>query len=694
MPESMDAAVDTEREDNPALSVVLVTPGGLPPLRHTLLALASQTAAHCLELIIVGPGQPRQNPGLDPGPFEAVHWVPCRTAVRNIHRARARGVFRARSPLVSFAENHAFPRKAWAAALIQARKDGWQAVGPVMVNANPATAVSRAHLLLAHGPWMPPQHSGPRTALPWHNSVYRTADLRRFGPQLPRLLAAEGLLQDNLRRQGARFYQSANAVVDHLNIGCLQPFWAEQFLSGRLYGATRSQGWSIARRVGYILGAGLIPALRLRRMLRARPAIPGDLIPFLLAGIAAHTLGEVYGYGWGAGYAVRRLAVYELERENFIPFRDRKALDARFSTSAPQAKKIPKTNSGERKTGNRPGIFPIHWKERLKKILAHAPVALPPLRLQVDVTDNCNFTCPDCLKWRVRQQRPEMSAAQSRELWRRLKYLILFREVTISGGEPLLREDLSEIVAGAQRAGFHTTVATNGWCLDAARFDQLATAGLQRILLSLNSLDAGTHDRSKNKPGSYERARAAIRHWEQARHHTDLVVGTLITPANVHELAAMVAFVERRNASILFQAYCEPQVHYPFADQRSIPTTFPARNALAWSADALAVLDQAIRRLLQLKARQAPIRNSALQLKRIRAFCHDPLSENGGPCHGTHFRLFIDPAGWVRLCQGTAPVGHILSCNPLQLWWGAAARRIRRSSLTCTNPCRMLNNHW
>jgi len=645
-----------------------------------------------LELIIIGPAPPVADEFNLSG-FQVVRWVPWPKVSMNLHRARAIGVEISQSAMVTFAENHAFPKPGWAAALIKAQQRGWDAIGPVMDNANPASAVSRAHLMLAHGPWTVPQKSGPRRSLPWHNSAYKTKLLRRFGYQLPRFLAAEGLLQSKLHRDGARFYLTADAVVDHLNISRIQPFFVEQLLAGRLFGAHRASHWSAIRRIGYTLATGLIPGLRLLRLKKRFPHLPGLLTVPLLVGVTAHTIGEAFGYWLGAGSAIRRSSVYELTRDKFVRASDLKEIEMRYPSfrgSHSSVQQVPTEATHAKYLSD----FPESWKDILKRQLLRLPLPLPPLRLQVDVTDNCNFSCPDCMKWRTQNRGQELSAAQYQILWSKLKNLILFKEVTFSGGEPLLRKDLPELITGAKQSGFHTTVATNGWHMDIWQLKRLNQAGLDRTLLSLNSLKESIHDDSKGMPGSYERVRSAIQLWERPQDCPDLVLSCLITPGNVAELSALVAFTHKNKASILFQAYCEPAAHYPFSDRESIPKQSVPGRSLPWTPYSLVTLNRAVKQLLKLKAQGAPIRNTAAQLRRIRAFCHHPYVENDTQCAGPFFRLFCDPAGNLRLCQGSVPIGNILVDSPVSVWWGRKARQLRRSLRTCDFSCRMLNNHY
>jgi Glycosyl transferase family 2 len=56
--------------------------------------------------------------------------------INSTARARATGVRHASAPVVALTEDHAYPAPGWAEALINAHKEGWAAVGPVMANAN------------------------------------------------------------------------------------------------------------------------------------------------------------------------------------------------------------------------------------------------------------------------------------------------------------------------------------------------------------------------------------------------------------------------------------------------------------------------------------------------------------------------------------------------------------------------------
>jgi len=84
------------------------------------------------------------------------------------------------------------------------------------------------------------------------------------------------------------------------------------------------------------------------------------------------------------------------------------------------------------------------------------------------------------------------------------------RQVTFSGGEPLLRDDFRDILAFCHRRGLESILITNGGLLDAGTLDFCLDHGVTMFELTLLGADAETHDRLTCTPGSWERALAAM----------------------------------------------------------------------------------------------------------------------------------------------------------------------------------------
>ncbi len=119
-----------------------------------------------------------------------------------------------------------------------------------------------------------------------------------------------------------------------------------------------------------------------------------------------------------------------------------------------------------------------------------------PLRdLRISVTDRCNFRCTYCMPKEVfgkDYQFLERSALLSFEEITRLARAFTrhgVEKIRLTGGEPLIRRNIEQLIAMlAEIPGLDLTLTTNGSSL-AKKAKALKTAGLQRITVSLDSLD-------------------------------------------------------------------------------------------------------------------------------------------------------------------------------------------------------------
>jgi radical SAM protein with 4Fe4S-binding SPASM domain len=88
--------------------------------------------------------------------------------------------------------------------------------------------------------------------------------------------------------------------------------------------------------------------------------------------------------------------------------------------------------------------------------------------------------------------------------------------VVLSGGEPLLREDIYEIARYGTEQGLRMVMGTSGYLIDEKVALKLRDAGIRAVAISLDSNDAGTHDSFRGLEGVWKRAVLAIGHCRDA----------------------------------------------------------------------------------------------------------------------------------------------------------------------------------
>jgi len=321
-----------------ALAVVLVAPSGYAKLRRTVRHLRAQTARDRVELVVVvsSSGDVRIDEE-DAAAFARVRVVESGPA-RSWVEATAAGVRGASAPLVALCEDHVYPDPGWVAAVIAAHRGAWGAVGPVIGNANPATAVSWANLLIAYGHWLEPAAPGRAGGvvddLPTHNTTYKRALLLEYGDRLGAMLRREGPLHADLRARGHLLYLDPGAIVYHDTVSLVAPALLLRFHAGRLAAAARARrlGWSAPTRLAHAAAFPVIPLRRLlgvvRRVRRAGRA--GELFPRVLPALAGllvtSAVGEAVGYALGPGDSLAQISELELHRERQLAAVDREAV--------------------------------------------------------------------------------------------------------------------------------------------------------------------------------------------------------------------------------------------------------------------------------------------------------------------------------------------------------------------------------
>ena len=163
---------------------------------------------------------------------------------------------------------------------------------------------------------------------------------------------------------------------------------------------------------------------------------------------------------------------------------------------------------------------------------------IPPLRLLAwETTRRCNLACRHCRAAAGSGPYPgELTTGEGIAL---LNDLASMGQpvVILTGGEPLLREDIYDLAAHGTQKGLRMVMAVNGTLLTPQIATRLQAAGLQRLSISLDGASAASHDRLRAVPGAYEGALAGIAACREAG--LPFQINTTVTRANRDELPAI-----------------------------------------------------------------------------------------------------------------------------------------------------------
>jgi len=174
---------------------------------------------------------------------------------------------------------------------------------------------------------------------------------------------------------------------------------------------------------------------------------------------------------------------------------------------------------------------------------------LHPLRVVFwEATRACNLACVHCgSTCGPRPDPDELSTAEVIAAFRDVAGAYWARDVlvAITGGEPLLRPDLLEVMSALSALGFPLGMVSNGWLLDPPAARALVECGLRTISVSVDGLEA-THDQVRRRRGSFARALAALDAVAAFHPHLATEAITCVSRANLADLHGLGTLLERK----------------------------------------------------------------------------------------------------------------------------------------------------
>jgi AdoMet-dependent heme synthase len=163
-----------------------------------------------------------------------------------------------------------------------------------------------------------------------------------------------------------------------------------------------------------------------------------------------------------------------------------------------------------------------------------------PARVYWETTRACDLACRHCRAHAVPTAHPaELTTAEGRRLLDDLaRFEAPLPHVVFTGGDPLKRSDLFELIEYARLRGLAVSVAPSGTpLLTAVAIGALKAAGTEAISLSLDGSTAARHDALRGVPGCFDRTLAAA---AAARAATlPFQINTLVSAETVDDLPAI-----------------------------------------------------------------------------------------------------------------------------------------------------------
>jgi MoaA/NifB/PqqE/SkfB family radical SAM enzyme len=117
----------------------------------------------------------------------------------------------------------------------------------------------------------------------------------------------------------------------------------------------------------------------------------------------------------------------------------------------------------------------------------------------------CNMSCVHCCNMRFAKKDRELTIDDLKDFSRQADELGL-AQVNVSGGEPLVFKNLDEIVAAIDPVRFHISISTNGLLLTEERAKHLKSIGVDKLKISIDSIDEAVYLETRRQSGAYDKA--------------------------------------------------------------------------------------------------------------------------------------------------------------------------------------------
>ncbi len=299
-----------------------------------------------------------------------------------------------------------------------------------------------------------------------------------------------------------------------------------------------------------------------------------------------------------------------------------------------------------------------------------------PVQIYALPTMRCNAKCRMCGMWQIKDN-TELPAA----VWiRALRYLRRFvgrYHIQFSAAEPLMKDDIFEILDHCGRTGISAGVTTNGLLLTAGNVRRILDCNLFNVNVSVDSLDSAVHDSIRGVPGTLKKVKGNIADLAAAREAAGADLKIILRPLVCAEtLSGLHGIVQYASDMGLTGVNFQPVGG----------TTEEVKRMQAVDQSLLA---EAIDRLIDMKKRGYPIINSEPAMRRWpKYFRGEPAPPQESRCVVVLRNLTILTNGDVLTCgRRESRIGNIADQDISRMWRCEKARRLRAELTQCRELC-------
>jgi len=294
------------------------------------------------------------------------------------------------------------------------------------------------------------------------------------------------------------------------------------------------------------------------------------------------------------------------------------------------------------------------------------------------------FKCKMCNYWMSKEDPDELEPYHLHKFISSLKEFVgMPFEMNISGGEPLMKEGMLDLVEFIADQGFRFSLVTNGYLIDKATAKRIADSGLSFLAISLDSLDENIHDFLRGKKGACCKVIEVLKIFDiQKGKLKNITLQTIIMGQNLDSILDLVKWAKDKQFSHSLMAVTRPNM-VPVDPEWYKKDEF---NFL-WPKDTRKVLN-ILEELIKLKKSGCRIDNPIGQLEKFKLYFSDPERfVRDTPCSLGDGIIHISPKGDVYLCCEMESAGNVKEDDISKIWASQKAENIRKKIRLCKRNC-------
>jgi len=310
-----------------------------------------------------------------------------------------------------------------------------------------------------------------------------------------------------------------------------------------------------------------------------------------------------------------------------------------------------------------------------------------PQLLILDITHSCNLTCRICDIWKTASTEKDIEAPYIKKMLFQANELGI-KEIALSGGEPLLRNDIFEIFEYAKGIGIkHLGVLTNGVLAEKYIIEELKpylTGNTISLVISLDSLKPDTHNYIRNSDMAWQKSVESLRTLSLLKKDYSQInfnVITIILNQNLEELLDLAIFIKSLGTnSLQFQVLLPNNLRM-----------VERKKSIFWiSEDRLPILDKIIDKLIEFKEENPLfVRNSINNLSSVKKYFRGRVNSNDVKCASADKTILISNQGESTTCFSS--YGDIKRKDLREILQGKeiikAQEKVKKCSWPCLLPC-------